>query len=174
MASDRLRRYAEGGGTLIATGAALSWVDNRKVATLSFRKSESTKTNRRPYAQAEDDAAIALISGAIFKTHVDTTHPVCYGLPPGEPLPVFRKGRVVLEPSSNPYATPVIYDSRPLWSGYTSEENQKLLAESAGVVIVPVGKGRLIAFADGPNFRSVWRGTERLFVNAVFFGPVLR
>ena len=26
--------------------------------------------------------------------------------------------------------------------------------------------------ADNPNFRAFWYGTDRLFTNAVFFGPI--
>jgi hypothetical protein len=29
----------------------------------------------------------------------------------------------------------------------------------------------VIAFAEDPNFRGYWRGADRLFLNAVVFGP---
>ena len=112
------------------------------------------------------------IAGAIFRTKVDATHPLCYGLEAGEPLPVFRDNRVILEPTANAYSTPVLYDEQPLLSGYVSEANLKLLQGSAGVAVVAVGTGRAILMADNPNFRGFWHGTNRLFFNAVFFGPL--
>jgi hypothetical protein len=33
-----------------------------------------------------------------------------------------------------------------------------------------VGRGRVIAFAEDPNFRGYWRGVDRLFLNAVVVG----
>ena len=34
-------------------------------------------------------------------------------------------------------------------------------------------QGRVISFIDNPNFRGFWYGTNRLFMNAVFFGPTI-
>ena len=33
-----------------------------------------------------------------------------------------------------------------------------------------VGKGIAVMFADNPNFRGAWYGTNRLFLNAIFLG----
>ncbi len=32
------------------------------------------------------------------------------------------------------------------------------------------GNGKVIFFADNPNFRGTWYGTNKLFLNALFFG----
>ena len=32
-------------------------------------------------------------------------------------------------------------------------------------------RGRVIAFAEDPNFRAFWRGANRMFLNAVILGP---
>src|SRR5262249_44261604 len=77
----------------------------------------------------------------IFQTRIDGTHPLCYGLAEGEPLPVFRNSRIILEPPGETSA-PVVYDDKPLLSGFVSAENLKLLAGSASVAVVPAGKGR--------------------------------
>ena len=34
-------------------------------------------------------------------------------------------------------------------------------------------KGSVILFADDPNFRGYWYGTNRLFLNALFFSKYL-
>lgn len=173
---ERLRQYAERGGTLVAVGTAISWLNANKVLSVRMRAARRTgsEEERRPYDQASADAAEQLISGAIFRTRTDTTHPVCYGLPSEESLPVFRNNRVILEPTSDPYSTPVIYDKKPLLSGYVSARNQELLAGSASAAVVPVGSGRALLLVENPNFRAYWYGTSRLFVNALFFGPITR
>ena len=130
--------------------------------------------DRGEFAQAERDAARQLISGAIFRTLTDHTHPLCYGLPSGDRLPVFRSNRVVLEKSDSPYHTPISYGVDTLADGYASPENVKLLNGSAGAVVVPAGGGRAILLPDDPNFRAFWPATSRVFLNAVFFGPLTR
>ncbi len=42
------------------------------------------------------------------------------------------------------------------------------------VIVEYVGRGRVVAFAEDPNFRAYWYGSQRLFLNAVFFGQLLR
>lgn len=79
----------------------------------------------------------------------------------------------MLEPSADPYSTPVVYTDRPLLSGYVSQENLSSLPGTGSVIVQPEGRGRVILMVDNPNFRAFWYGTNRLFFNAVFFGPML-
>ena len=134
----------------------------------------STPPLRRPYAEARVDAALRLVRGSIFQTRVDHTHPIGYGYAPQAALPVFRNNRVILEPSQNAYATPVVYEAHPLLAGYVSAENLATIAGSASVVVVRREKGRAILIAENPNLRAFWYGTNRLFLNSLFFGPLVR
>ena len=34
-----------------------------------------------------------------------------------------------------------------------------------------LGDGHIIGFADDPNYRAMYPATQRLFYNAVLFGP---
>jgi len=114
-----------------------------------------------------------LISGAIFKTRTDLTHPLLFGFSNSE-LAVFRNHAEFLTPSDNPYCNPVIYDeNKPLMAGYCSEENIEKFKGSASVVVLPTGSGRFILMADNPNFRGFWKATNRLFMNAIFFGDMV-
>jgi hypothetical protein len=36
------------------------------------------------------------------------------------------------------------------------------------------GEGLVVRFANTPLFRGFWRGTERMFINALYFGQVIR
>ena len=44
------------------------------------------------------------------------------------------------------------------------------LAESPWLWTEQVGAGRVIAFANDPTFRDLWRGLLPLFANAVLLG----
>ncbi len=178
---ERLARFIDDGGTLVAMGTSIPWLARNKVVEPAFRSSSpgdetasDDRPDRRPYASATVDSALQLVRGAIFETHVDHTHPVAYGYLPNAPLPVFRNQRVFLEPSNNPYATPVVYTTDPLLAGYVSPDNLSTLAGSASVVTVSRGRGRAILIAENPNFRAFWYGTNRLFLNSLFFGSLVK
>ncbi|HJN08154.1 MAG TPA: M14 family metallopeptidase [Pirellulaceae bacterium] len=178
----KLSRFVETGGSIIATGTSIEWLDKNKIVETVFRgkvaestaDEASTPPLRRPYAAANVDVALRLVRGSIFETRVDHTHPVGYGYAPQAALPVFRNNRVFLEPSQNAYATPVVYEAHPLLAGYVSAENLGTIAGSASVVVVQRGQGRAILIAENPNLRAFWYGTNRLFLNSLFFGPLVR
>ncbi len=48
------------------------------------------------------------------------------------------------------------------------------MSKSASIVVSKLGKGRVVMFADNPNFRGSWYGTNKLFMNAVFFGSLIK
>ena len=181
---ERLKRFVSDGGTAVAVGTAVRWIDQSKIIKVAFRAAsddgkedkpdEAAPARRRPYAEASRDAALKLVRGAILRTHVDHTHPIGYGFTESETLPVFRNNTVFLEPSKNAYSTPVVYDKKPLLSGYVSPENLDLLSGSASVVVRSSGRGRVVLIAEDPNFRAFWYSTNRVFLNALFFGPIIR
>jgi hypothetical protein len=178
---ERLKEFLAGGGTVVATGTAVRWLNDEKIVSVTIRTRDGEQSAdqneppvRRPYAAARNDAAFQLVRGAIFRTHVDHSHPIGYGFAENALLPVFRNNRVFLELTKNAYSTPIVYDEKPLLSGYISAENLKTLAGSASVVVHSAGQGRAILIAENPNFRAFWYGTNRVFLNSVFFGPLVR
>lgn len=177
---DKIQTFAREGGTVIACGSIATSVQaklresNQTAVARASESNEATKLPlQKPFASASDERALQLISGAIFNTKVDLTHPLLYGFTQPT-LPVFRSHGNFLQPSSNPYRNPLIYDSeQPLLAGYCSTENVEKFKGSASVVVEPSGRGRFILMADEPNFRGFWKGTSRLFLNAVFFGELI-
>ena len=161
------------GGTAIAIGSSCDSV--RKFLTGKQEVSGDQQVEGAVTTQLEFDSraktkALQLISGAIFKTKIDLTHPLFYGFSSNR-MPVFRNHASFLKPSENPYLSPAIYDKNaPHMAGYCSQENVEKFKTSASVVVIPMGKGRLIQISDNPNFRAFWHGTNRMFLNAIFFG----
>jgi len=86
---------------------------------------------------------------------------------------LFRQGAQFMARSENAYSTPIIYGREPLLSGYMSEENRQLAAGSAGLLVDASGRGAYVLSLDNPTFRAFWWGSQRLFVNAIFFGELL-
>ncbi len=178
---DVAKKFANQGGTVIAIGKlAVSLAERMEDEEISEEEEASeaseSKTKpeiQKPFDSASNEQALKLISGAIFKTHTDLTHPLLFGFTDSE-LAVFRNHAEFLTPSDNPYCNPVVYDEkRPLMAGYCSDENVEKFKGSASVVVEPIGSGRFILMADNPNFRGFWKATNRLFMNAIFFGDLV-
>ncbi len=79
----------------------------------------------------------------------------------------------MLEPSDNPYSTPVRYAREPLMAGFIGEDRLAAFAGQPAVIAEKHGKGLVVRFANTPLFRGFWRGTEKLYINALYFGQVV-
>ena len=176
---ENLKDWVREGGTLITSKRAVSWANNAGLANISFKSSNknqngkaSTRVERRPYGKLSRDAGERVIGGAIFEARLDLSHPIAYGFS-REKLPVFKRGTMAMLPSKNAYATPSIYTSTPLISGYSSKDNIDKIRNTAAIIISGLGRGKVICFADNPNFRAFWFGTNKLFANALFFGSTI-
>lgn len=176
--SDRIKQWVEGGGTLIVYKTALNWAAREELAKIKLINAEEARaeiteaSTIRPYSEATRDIGQQLVSGSIFNTTLDLSHPLGYGYN-NELLRVFRDSTIFMEVDGNPYAMPLRYTSGPLASGYISAENLEVIAETAAISVTAHGSGRVIAMANNPNFRAFWFGTTRLFMNAVFFGHTI-
>ena len=181
---ERLDAWVRAGGVLIATRAAARWVaehDLTSAAYLGEEEDDESETENSGDAEAPDayedidawDAEVS-ISGALFETEVDVTHPLAFGFRDSV-LPVHRIGTDAFAPSDNPFALPVRYaENDPILSGYASEENREML-EGAGMMHAERrGAGSVILFADDPVFRAYMKGSARLVTNALFFGDDFR
>jgi hypothetical protein len=133
---------------------------------------EEEGTTARAYSDFADDKANLVIGGAIVSSVLDLSHPIAFGYSRAE-LPVFRRGTTVLTPANNAYSTPVRYTSDPLVAGFIGDERLAEFRGQAAVIAEKHGKGLLVRFANNPLFRGFWRGTEKLYINALYFGQVV-
>lgn len=176
---EKIRDFADRGGTVVVTGGLSVALEQRlreataTIASPAGDVSPEEQPIQKTFDEAANERALQLISGAIFKTRIDTTHPLLYGFADGH-LPVFRSHARFLQPSTNAYCNPVIYDAEnPLMAGYCSDKNIEKFKGSASVVVYPKGLGRFVLMADNPNFRGFWRATSRVFMNAIYFGDLV-
>jgi hypothetical protein len=167
-----LKRWMESEGTVIALRSANAWLANQGLVDIKFKKSGQDSTGYRAYAELNLQRGANRISGTIFKAEVDVSHPIGYGLT-RRTIPVFRNSTLIPENPFRPYAVPVRYTDAPLLSGYVPNGLYDELRGVPSVIVSSLGKGRIISFFDNPNFRGFWYGTNRLFVNAIFFGPTI-
>lgn len=169
---EKVKQFAQEGGTIIATGASLKWLKSSGLAPLEFRNIPSKIPGRRPYGRMSDELGARNMPGAIFEAELDLTHPLCFGYERAR-LPIFLSDALFVETAKNPYATPVVLTQNPLLAGYIHPQQKPLAAGAAAAVVCGLGRGKIICFPGNPNFRGFWYGTNRMFANAIFFGNLI-
>lgn len=169
-----LKSWVSGGGTIVAKGGAIQFLSKNEIGNFTFRESPvSEKGLQKKYSEYENTTGAKVTGGAIFNARLDITHPIGYGYV-NPNIHTFRNDNLFLVPSENPYANPLVYTENPLASGYLHPSNLAGIQNGAVIRVSGVGKGRIIGFADNPNFRAFWFGTNKLFMNSIFFGQIIQ
>jgi hypothetical protein len=165
-----IKDWVSRGGTIISLKSASLWLNQRGITKETLvEEGENKDLKSLPFSTRNDFEGAKEVGGSIYMAELDLTHPISYGYQ-RKTLPVYRNTDIFVKPSQNKYLTPIKYTANPLLGGYISKSNLELLKQSASVVISSVGQGRVIHFFDSPNFRGTWFGTNKLFLNALFFG----
>ncbi|WND01521.1 M14 family zinc carboxypeptidase [Temperatibacter marinus] len=163
-----LKDWIRQGGTVIAQRGHAQWAA-KELLGLKHKKSTEKKENRRlAYSVKGQEDAKHVVGGAIFKSAIDTSHPLGFGHGNGE-VNSHRNTAYTLPVPTDAYAKVAVYAKAPLQSGYTSEKRLKEIAGTPMIVAQRMGGGSVILFADNPNFRATFIGTNKLFMNALFF-----
>mgnify|MGYP006395408407 CR=1 FL=1 len=166
--AEKIKAWVEAGGTLIAYKNSGRWLKSNELLKLKFKTRKDSAQNIS-FEQKGDYRGAQVIGGAIFESRLDRSHPIAFGYR-NNTLPLFRNSTLFLEPDGNSYNNPIRYTESPLLSGYISEENLKDLSGSSALVVKNKGRGTIIYFTDNTNFRAFWYGTNKLLMNAIYFG----
>ncbi len=211
----KLKDWIKDGGTLIALGAAASFIADSSSGMGSVRKrrnilkeldsyqynlsqyqatgsitvdslelwegkqsEEETKENDKEksnFTKVKDrDELGRKLSpqGAILRVNLDPEHWLNFGC--GEMTPVLFNTSTVLmtkNPALSPARLASVEDLR--LGGLLWPEAKERIANGAWATRERMGNGQVILFATQPNFRGFFRGSERLLLNAMFYGPGL-
>ncbi|NCT95354.1 MAG: zinc carboxypeptidase [Chitinophagaceae bacterium] len=174
-AQDKLKDWISGGGTLVATEDATKWLANNGFTKVLFRSTEEKRdtTLQLPYYLRMDEMRAKEMAGSLFEAKLDLTHPLAYGY--REPsVSIFKSNTLFMDQNNNPYDSPVMYTEEPLQSGYLYRGYKNTMKNSAAVNIDAVGRGKVVSMVDNLNFRAFWLGTTRMFMNAIYFGDIIR
>jgi hypothetical protein len=165
-----IKDWVNRGGTIISMKSASLWLNQKEITKESLVELEKkAEPKELPFETRRDFEGAKAVGGSIYMARLDLTHPIAYGYR-NETIPVYRNTNLFIQPSKDKYLTPIRYTANPYLGGYISKDNLEKLKQSASVLISPTGGGRVIHFFDSPNFRGAWFGTNKLFLNAIFFG----
>ena len=167
----KIKDWVGKGNTLITIGSASSWAIKKEVVKESLVEIKNdTIFSRKRYIDAREYSGRERIGGSILKVDLDLTHPLAFGYR-DQSIPVYKNNNVFLNKSKSDYSSVAIYSKNPHIDGYVSKKNmENNLKGAASLIVSDSGSGRVVLFADNPNFRGSWYGTNKLFLNAIFFG----
>ena len=171
-AREKIKDWTQRGGVIIGLENALNWLTAAGLGKFEMKKTEDVVSPPRPYGHMDEFKGAQQTSGAILEADVDLTHPLLYGYY-NRRMPIFKSNNLFMERSTGPYSNPVAFTASPLLSGYVSRENYKRAIESAVVGVVSIGKGRVIGFTDNLCFRAFWFSSNKLLMNAIFYGALI-
>ena len=173
LQDEKIKKWVQGGGILVAMNDALEWVSSHKIANISLKTNEKEENpSKKPYATASKAIGALATAGTIFEVKIDPTHPLCFGYKTDK-IAVFKDNNLFLEDTKDAYNTPLMFTQNPLLAGYIHQKNEKLLKNTPAAIAQNVGSGKVISMAFNPNFRAFWYGTNKLFLNSIFFGSII-
>jgi hypothetical protein len=164
----KLKDWVSAGGKVIAIDGALRSFAGKEGFSLKTKESEDEEkeNNLTPYADREREYSNNLITGAIFKTNVDNTHPMAFGY--GSDYFTLKLGSASYSLLGNGYNV-VHLDNTKVYSGFAGQDALKQLDQTLVFGEEPMGSGSFIYMVDNTLFRSFWENGKLFLVNSIFF-----
>jgi hypothetical protein len=164
----KLNDWVRSGGKVIAIDGALRSFAGKNGFSLKYKDTENNGNddNLTPYAEREREYSNNLITGAIFKTKVDNTHPMAFG---------YSKDYFTLKLGSSAYDildsgyNVAHLDNTKVFSGFAGKAALKNLNNTLVFGEERKGSGSYIYFVDNTLFRSFWENGKLFLVNSIFF-----
>ncbi|MEW7280841.1 M14 family metallopeptidase [Aquimarina sp. 2201CG1-2-11] len=164
-----LQKWIRNGGKIIAISNAVNTFLDKKGFDLSKNTVETKENdsigNLIPYDQRERESVKDLITGSIFKTKIDASHPMAFGYK--DTYFSLKLGNDSFKFLTHGYNIAYIEKQQNV-SGFAGKNALKGLNNSLVFGEVNMGNGSVIYMVDNPLFRSFWENGKLFFVNAIF------
>lgn len=164
----KLKKWVSSGGKVIAIDGALRSFAGKDGFSLSYKDSDNDEDddNLTPYAKREREYSNHLITGAIFNTKVDATHPMAFGY--DDNYFTLKLGSSAYNLLDSGYNVAYLDDTK-VFSGFAGQNAVKNLDQTLVFGEENMGSGSFIYMVDNPLFRSFWENGKLFFVNSLFF-----
>ena len=164
----KLKDWVRAGGKVIAIDGALRSFAGKDGFSLNYKKSDDDdekKDNLTAYADREREYSNNLITGAIFNTKVDATHPMAFGY--DNNYFTLKLGSSAYNLLDSGYNVAYLNDTK-VFSGFAGRNAVKNLDQTLIFGEETMGNGSFIYMVDNPLFRSFWENGKLFFVNSIF------
>lgn len=170
---DKIKDFVRSGGKIIALGNAVGSFAGKDGFSLKRNKNEDNgddsekEDNLTPYADRENESTTNFITGSIFKTTVDNTHPMAFGYP--DTYYSLKLGSNSFAYLDGGFTVAYIPEEVTNVAGFAGETAKGKLGKSLIFGEERMGRGSIIYMADDPLFRGFWHNGKLFFTNALFF-----
>lgn len=147
-------------------GLKLYTDDEEKKAMEKLDKDQKVKEGLPTYEAAERKSISDFTPGAIYKTTLDKSHPLAFGL--GDNYYALRENGLRFGFLEDGWNVGIIKGKAKPVQGFTGFKANRKLDNSLVFGVEDKGRGQVIYFVDNPMFRSFWENGKMVFSNAVF------
>lgn len=171
--------WVSAGGRLILIGNALeSVVDKNGFALKRYvnddaRKEAEKKAQQEQrmdalmkYADAERKEISEMISGAIYRTTIDASHPLAFGL--GDAYYTLKTNELLYPYLQGGWNVGVLKGRSKPVQGFAGFKINNNMEDRLVFGVQDKGRGSIVYFVDDPLFRNFWESGKLIFCNAVF------
>jgi len=166
---NNIKDFVRSGRKVIAIGNALNSFTQKNGFSLKQNtpSNDTKKENLTPYASREEASVTNFITGSIFITTVDTTHPMAFGY--GDTYYSLKLGSNSYQYIDNGFNVAYIGENATTISGFAGDTAKNKLPKSLIFGEERMGRGSIIYMVDDPLFRAFWQNGKLFFANAIFF-----
>lgn len=171
----KVKDFVRSGGKVIAIGNAVGSFAGKNGFNLKQNESSGnddskdaqSADNLTPYAERENTSTTNFITGSIFKTKVDPTHPLAFGYP--DTYYSLKLGSSSYSYLDRGYNVAWISENVENVAGFAGDTAKGKLSKSLIFGEDRLGSGSVIYMVDDPLFRAFWHHGKLFFANAIFF-----
>lgn len=171
---DEVKNWVRGGGRIVAIEyaaqqlAGLDWGVKMK-KTDDEAKEDAKKdvyADVKRFENRERDDLMNYIPGAIYRVHLDETHPLAYGY--DKEYFSLKQNSDVLEFVKEGGWNVGIVKTNAKLTGFAGVKANNRVKDGTVLAVQDMGRGAVTYIIDNTMFRSFWENGKLLFCNAVF------
>lgn len=169
----KIETWINKGGRLIGIQRALNIFASSKSFSLKRKKKESEENSKEkeeeklmPYAKRERHSISNYITGAIFKTEIDNSHPLAFGY--DQNYFSLKLGASAYSFLDRGYNVGYLKNNK-VYSGFAGYKAKKQIENTLVFGEERKGQGSAIYFVDNILFRGFWENGKLFMANSVFF-----
>jgi len=182
----RIREWMAAGGFFVGIGGGGFWATAERSGLTRIRESKAPAEAADPASRTKEGTVARRYvpadlreaqerrrgnPGAILRLEPEPSSSVAFGCGDG-PHFVMASNEKAFDPDPETGQPAFLYAPEPKVAGYVGSEASRRLAGQAFAMTSRVGRGRAVLFSEDLNFRLVWQGLTKAFLNALLLPPI--
>ncbi len=163
----KILRFLKDGGTVLTLGSSTALGFHAGLPIKNALVEKTQDGTEKPLSSGQ-----LFIPGSLLQVHLDSSHPLTYGMGDRTDVVFSRSPVFMLQPEAQLKGVRPIawFDSKtPLRSGWAW--GQHYLEDGIVVIEATIGEGKLVMYGPEIAFRGQPHGTFKLLFNGLYYGP---